>query len=163
MKQSYYWVTLVFGMLLMGCKQTGETTEMEPVKVKVVTMEEIPLNGTQGFSGTIEEMTGSTLSFPVGGTIGQIAVTVGQRVAKGAIIATVDESTLQNTYNASAALLAQAEDAYQRLKQLHDNGSLPEIQWVEAQSKLKQAAASEQIARKSLDDCRLCAPFSGII
>lgn len=46
MKQSYYWVTLVFGMLLMGCKQTGETTEMEPVKVKVVTMEEIPLNGT---------------------------------------------------------------------------------------------------------------------
>ena len=34
MKQSYYWVTLVFGMLLMGCKQTGETTEMEPVKVK---------------------------------------------------------------------------------------------------------------------------------
>lgn len=163
MKQKYYLATLLLGTLVTGCKQTGETTTVEPVKVKVLTVEEHPINGTQGFSGTVEEMTGSTLSFPVGGTVGTIAVTVGQRVAKGTLIAAVDEVTLQNTYNASVALLTQAEDAWQRLKQLHDNGSLPEIQWVEAQSNLKQAAASEQIARKNLSDCRLTAPFSGII
>lgn len=163
MKRKYYLGTLLFGMLLAGCKQARETTGIEPVKVKTLTIKATPVSGTQGFSGTIEKTIGSTLSFPVGGTIGKITVNVGQRVGKGMLIATVDEATYQNTYDASVAMLTQAEDAYQRLKQLHDNGSLPEIQWVEVQSKLRQAAAAEQIARKSLNDCRLYAPFGGVI
>lgn len=163
MKRKYCLGTLLFGILLTGCKQAGEMTSAEPVKVKTLTMKATPVSGAQGFSGTVEETTGSTLSFPVGGTIGKIAVNVGQQVGKGALIATVDEATYQNAYDASVAMLTQAEDAYQRLKQLHDNGSLPEIQWVEVQSKWKQAVASEQIARKSLNDCRLYAPFGGVI
>lgn len=60
-------------------------------------------------------------------------------------------------------MLTQAEDAYLRMKQLHDAGSLPEIQWVEVQSKLKQAQSAEAISKKNLADGKLYAPFSGII
>jgi hypothetical protein len=35
--------------------------------------------------------------------------------------------------------MTQANDAYTRMKMLHDNGSLPEMQWVEVQSKVAQA------------------------
>lgn len=163
MKQKNYFGVLLLGVLLLGCKQTEEKTSVIPVRVETLTIKETVLNGVQGFSGTLEETTGATLSFPTGGTVGNIKVTVGQQISKGALIATVEETALQNTYNATSAMLLQAEDACKRLKQLYDNGSLPEIQWVEAQSKLKQAAAAEQIARKSLDDCRMYAPFSGII
>ena len=57
----------------------------------------------------------------------------------------------------------QAEDAFKRMKQLHDKGSLPEIKWVETQSQLQQAVSAENIARKNLGDCNLYAPFDGII
>lgn len=66
--------------------------------------------------------------------------------------------------------LSQAEDTYRRMKQLHTAGSLPDIQWVDAQTKLSQARAlvrqtraAEAIARKGMTDTRLIAPFSGYI
>jgi RND family efflux transporter, MFP subunit len=84
-------------------------------------------------------------------------------VQKGKLLATLDKATLQNSYNASLASLKEAQDAYNRMKSLYDNGSLPEMKWVEVQSKLQQAVSMEQISRKSLKDAGLHAPFSGVI
>lgn len=149
-------------LFMTGCKQQ-EVRESHPVKVTVMKVAPVTFSGEQEFSGTVEEASGSTLSFPVAGTVQQIRVTAGQRVAKGELIAVLDEATLRNTYEAASALLLQAEDAYQRMKQLHDAGSLPEIQWTEVQSKLKQAQSAEAISKKNLADGRLYAPFSGVI
>ena len=148
--------------LTTGCKQQ-KVQESQPVKVTVMKATPAALNCEQEFSGTVEESSGSTLSFPVAGTVQQVRVSAGQRVAKGELIAVLDEATLRNAHEATAALLAQAEDAYQRMKQLHDAGSLPEIQWVEVQSKLRQAQSAEAISKKNLADGKLYAPFSGVI
>jgi RND family efflux transporter MFP subunit len=59
--------------------------------------------------------------------------------------------------------LDQAIDAYNRLKVLHDNNSLPDVQWVEAESKLRQAQSAFDITKKNVSDTRLYAPFSGYI
>ena len=64
---------------------------------------------------------------------------------------------------AAKAQMEQANDAYKRLKQLHDNNSLPEMEWVEVQSKVQQAEASHEMAKKSLEDCSVYAPQNGII
>ena len=74
-----------------------------------------------------------------------------------------DEVSMQNTYQAAKAALKQAEDAYQRMKELYEKGSLAEMKWVEVQSKLQQAQSMEAVARKNLTDCQLYAPFSGVI
>lgn len=149
-------------LIVTGCKQQ-EVREQHPVKVKVMKVHPVTFSGEQEFSGTVEEASGSTLSFSVPGTVQQIRVAAGQRVAKGELIAVLDESTLRSAYEAASALLVQAEDAYQRMKQLHEAGSLPEIQWVEVQSKLKQAKSAEAISKKNLADGKLYAPFSGVI
>lgn len=149
-------------LMMTGCGQQ-EARESAPVKVKVTKVEPGTFGGGQEFSGTIEEASGSTLSFPVTGTVRHIRAEAGQRVAKGELIAVLDEASLKSAYDAAAAMLEQAEDAYQRMKQLHDNNSLPEIQWVEVQSKLKQARSAEAISKKNLADGRLYAPFSGVI
>ena len=88
---------------------------------------------------------------------------VGDRVQKGQLIATVDPTSVKNSHDMALTTKAQAEDAYRRLKQLHDKGSLPEIKWVEAQSQLEQAVSAEKIARKQLADCSLYAPISGVV
>ncbi len=149
-------------LMMTGCKQQL-IRESHPVKVKTMVVTPETFSGEREFSGTLEEASSTTLSFPVAGTVEQIRVEAGQRVAKGDLIAAIDEATLHNAYEAASAMLAQAEDAYQRMKQLHDAGSLPEIQWVEVQSKLKQAQSAEAISKKNLADGRLYAPFSGVI
>lgn len=149
-------------LIITGCKQQ-EVRESHPVNVTIMKVMPENFSGEQEFSGTVEESSGSTLSFPVVGTVQQIRVEAGQRVAKGQLIAILDEVSLKSAYAAAAAMLEQAEDAYQRMKQLHDAGSLPEIQWVEVQSKLRQAQSAEAIAKKNLVDGRLYAPFSGVI
>ena len=151
---------LLFG--LTSCQNNGDKqTTMSPVKVKVLRVSSSEIDGTERFSGTVEEANSTSLSFSIMGTVKTVHVGLGDRVAKGQLIATVDPLSMQSSYDAAKASLAQAEDAYRRMKELYDKGSLPEIKWVEVQSKLQQAM--EEVARKNLDDCKLYAPFSGII
>ena len=87
----------------------------------------------------------------------------GQKVREGQLLAVLDKATLENAYNASAASLRQAEDAYARMRTLHENKSLPDMKWVEVESKLEQARSMERISRKNLEDRNLYAPFGGVI
>ncbi len=59
--------------------------------------------------------------------------------------------------------LSQVQDAYDRLKDLYDKGSLTDVKWIEMQTKLTQAQSGEKIAAKNLKDCILRAPFDGYI
>ena len=146
-----------------ACTSGNVESGQSPVKVKtwIVSTSE---NGTaRTFSGTVEEENGTAVSFPTGGTIRSIDVVVGQRVGAGQVLATVDPTSVRSSYEAAKATLEQAQDAYARMKQLYDKGSLPEIQWVEAQTRLRQAESAFGIARKNLEDCSLSAPFAGVV
>ena len=151
--------------LVLVCSGCGRQERVTPRGVSVKTMKVVPVSVSCGqeYSGTVEEASGTTLSFPVTGTVRQICVEPGQRVGRGALIAVLDESSLRSAYDAAAAALEQAEDAYSRMKQLHESGSLPEMQWVEVQSRLRQAQSVERISKKNLADGRLLAPFAGVI
>ena len=141
----------------------GDGTPREAVKVETVQAKASTTAGVNRYSGTVEEENGTLLSFAVGGTVNRVLVNEGDRVAKGQLIATLNAEQLTLNHDAARAALAQAEDAYARMKELHGKGSLPEIKWVEAQTTLQRARASEQMARKQLGDCRLYAPFTGVI
>lgn len=146
-----------------GGNTGADETERKAVKVEVTQVKAVTADRTNRYSGTVEEESGSLLSFAVGGTVSRVLVDEGDRVGKGQLIATLDAEQLTHNHASAQAALAQAEDAYRRMEELHGKGSLPEIKWVEAQTALQRARASEQMARKQLADCRLYAPFSGVI
>jgi RND family efflux transporter MFP subunit len=75
----------------------------------------------------------------------------------------MDDTQARNLLSGAEAQMTQANDALERFKMLHDAGSLPEVQWVEIQSKVAQAKSQLDVAKKNLADCRLVAPVSGII
>lgn len=157
------WLTTA-ALLATGCAGTGsEPTAERVVEVKVITAGGSSHGIELRHSGTVEAEKGTSVSFATGGTITDIKVGVGDRVRKGQLMATIDPRTARDSHNAAKAMLRQAQDAYDRMAQLHDKGSLPEIQWVEVNSKLEQAMASESMARKSLDDCNLLAPSDGVV
>lgn len=148
---------------LCSCSEKKQAAEEQVVRVKVQQLHAEVVNGEQGFSGTIEESSGALLSFMGSGTIQRIYVDAGQTVAKGQLIAELDPTTMKNAYTIAKTSLEQAQDTYDRMKVLHDAGSLPEMQWIQAENQLKAAVAQEAMAKKSLTDTKLYAPFSGFI
>ena len=150
-------------MALCSCGEKKQTAEEQTVRVKVQQIQAEAVNGEQGFSGTIEEQSGASLSFATAGTIKRIYVNSGQTVGAGQLIAELDPTTMQNAYTIAKTALEQAQDTYNRMKELHDDGSLPEMQWIAIENQLKSATASEAMAKKSLADTKLYAPFGGYI
>lgn len=163
-KRNGLWLVATGVLLCTGCSHAPRQQSERTIGVRTLTVAAAPTTSTgREYVGQIEEESATALSFPVQGTVSSVSVEEGARVAAGTVVAQLDRRNLQSVYNGAKASLAQAEDAMQRLQQLYDNGSLPEIQYVEAQTKLAQARAMEEVARKNLDDAQLVAPFSGVI
>lgn len=141
----------------------AQPTADAPIAVRVMTVGSASASSDYNYSATVEEENATPISFTLGGTITSIRVKVGDHVRKGQLVATVDPTSARNSYDIALATRQQAEDAYRRLKQLHDRGSLPDIKWVEAESQLAQAVSAERLAKKSLDDCSLYAPSAGVV
>lgn len=164
MRKIYLTTAFLSVLILAGCQgEKNRTAEERAVKVKVMQVSSASKEAGGHFSGTVEEENGTALSFAVTGTVKTVHFHLGQHVAKGQLLATLDPVSMQSSHDAAKASLEQAEDAYRRMKELHDKGSLPEIQWVEVQSRLRQARSMEEIASKNLKDCNLYAPFGGVI
>ena len=165
MEKKYLVAVLIASFILVGCqnKTVSDSVDNKVTKVKIMQVSDSKLTVSKRYSGTVEESTGTSLSFPVPGTIDKVYVKTGDRVVKGQIMASVDTTVIKSSYNAVKAALDQAQDAYNRLKQLHDEKSLADIKWVDVQSKLQQAQSMERMAEKNLKDCYLRAPFSGVV
>jgi RND family efflux transporter MFP subunit len=156
-------VYMVFAIFLTGCNSKQHETQEKIIPVKVMEVAATQVASEQNYVGTVEESIAVSLSFSGVGTVEQAFVSEGQKVAKGQLLATLNAATAQNAYDATLATQAQAQDAYDRLKKVHDNGSLPDIKFVEVETALQQAKSMVAISKKSLDDCRLYAPRSGVI
>ncbi|MEE1208185.1 MAG: efflux RND transporter periplasmic adaptor subunit [Muribaculaceae bacterium] len=152
------------GTATTACSNSDKPTQSGPLKVEVkVAGSGTSADGARTYSGTVESGETSTVSFNVPGTIQKMYVEVGQKVAKGQLLATVKGADLQNASNIAQAELAEAQDAYRRLKKLHDANALPEIKWVEVQQKLKQAQNAAAIASRGVGDASLHSPISGYV
>ena len=126
---------VVFAMLIAvitGCNSTGtdEPRSEQGFKVKTAIVQSLKNDYSLGYSGTVEASQVIPLTFKTAGTVDKIYVEVGDVVKKGQLLASIDESDMQNIYNTMLAKYRQAEDAYNRLKLVYDEGSLPEIKWV---------------------------------
>ena len=152
-------------LFVCGCgkKQEPGSGQKAPTRVATeVVSAGAGMNG-QSYVGIVEENEGTAVSFTSMGVVKRVLVREGQAVGRGQLIAEMDNTQARNMLTAAEAQMAQADDALKRYAMLHDNGSLPEVQWVEVQSKVAQAKSQLEVARKNLRDCRLVAPVSGII
>lgn len=149
-------------LTLTSCNEATPAQSIAiPVEVYTIKVDSTPIK--RNYTGVVEEAVTSLLSFQVPGKIESMYVKENQMVQKGQPLAILNKQILQDSYNASLAVLNQAEDAYKRMKQLYENKSLPEIKWIETQSSFLQAKAMESIAKENLQNRILNAPFRGVI
>ena len=139
------------------------TRKDSPVNVKLVVAQPAAILSLIHYSGSLQESSFTVVSFSVPGTVKSVHVAEGKRVTKGSLVATLDESSAKNALEIATALKLQAEDARARMEKLYLNKSISDIQWMDVESKYKQAVASEKLARKNLEDCKLYAPATGVV
>ena len=144
----------------IGLQKDGEKA---PTRVKTEVVSPATDQRGQAYVGIVEEREATAVSFTGMGVVKRVLVSEGQAVSRGQLLAEMDDIQARNLLSGADAQMTQANDALERYKMLHDNGSLPEVQWVEIQSKVAQAKSQLEVARKNLADCRLVAPVSGIV
>lgn len=158
--------TLLIATLLAAtsCRhKEDKITPQPPVKVSVIEVGKHDNFEEREYSGTVASSESTTVSFSVAGTITELNAREGQIVSKGAFLGKVRNGEYLNAYNIAKAQLNEAQDAYNRLKKLHDANALPDIKWVEIQQKLEQAKNAEEMARRTLDDASLHSPVAGSV
>ena len=159
---------LILCCLLIGicfsCKHIQEQKqEREPITVGVQIIGDEVVHLPNNYVGMVEENSSVSLSFSAGGTVEQVLVKEGDFVRKGQKLVVVNRELAQNACNTAKATYEQAQDAYRRLKQVYDQGSVAEVKWVEMQTNLEKAKSMYEIAKKNLQDCDLYAPQNGYI
>lgn len=163
MKKKILLIGLMCAVAFVSCKQKEQASRETSVNVKTMKVASSSHIISKNYMGTIEEEDGANVSFGVIGNVVRVMVEEGQFVRKGQAMAEVDGQNVRNAHEISAATLSQAEDAYKRLKNLYDKGTLPEIKMVEMETALAKAKAAEAISRKSVDEIVLKAPFDGFV
>lgn len=154
-----------------GCRKKGSEDKAPspapPVKVAVTVIEGndslARIDNERTYSGTVASSQTTIVSFSVGGTVTSLTVGEGQAVRKGQLLGKVTKGDYENARNIAEAQLAEAQDAYQRLKKLHDANALPDIKWVEIQEKLKEAQNEVEITKRTVSDATLYSPVTGTV
>ena len=150
-------------LAVCSCSEKKAGATKAPIRVKTQLVGPGFNDYAQDYVGIVEEREATAVSFTGMGVVRRVLVSEGQAVSRGQLLAEMDDTQARNLLSGAEATMTQANDALARYQMLHDNGSLPEVQWVEIQSKVAQARSQLEIARKNLADCRLTAPVAGIV
>lgn len=161
-------------ILFIGCSDNNTTQELKQRLIggqkqeRVIAVGVQPIDSVDGiirnnYPGNLEEGQAIDMAFKYGGFLETLNVKEGSKVQKGQVLARVSSPSMESTMRSAQATLDQAQDAYERLKKVHENGSLPEIKWREMVANLEKAQAAVDLANAMLLENTITAPFSGTI
>jgi RND family efflux transporter MFP subunit len=128
-------------------------------------------------TGTLKARNASPLAMRVPGTLARVAVSRGQEVREGALLASLDDASAaaarrqaEASVAAARAQLALAEDALARATRIREEEGVSEAQLFQARAQrdlaaaqLAAAEAQHEQARVHLAHHHLLAPFAGVV
>lgn len=163
MKRLNYFAVTATAILLVACRKSENSYQVEALNVTTETVCAGTTLAERHYVGKVEEESSTPVSFTGMGTVTKVHVQEGQFVSKGQLIAEMDPTQCESALLGAKAAYNQALDAQERMKVLHESQSISDIDWINIQTKVSEAQSSFQMASKALADCRLKAPCSGII
>lgn len=149
----------VIGCLLVGTgtgcqKRAPQKGAPVPVKVKVLKAEEVTVSSR--FSGSVEPLQSTALAFKLGGTVQRLFqppglgrdVQVGDTLAKGTVIAELDEGDLRRAKAGAEARVAQLEARVATAKENLDIATRNFQRFANSAGSVSQAARDDADARR---------------
>jgi multidrug efflux pump subunit AcrA (membrane-fusion protein) len=127
-------------------------------RTQVVTATKGTQTQTVSLDGTLSPQTEADLNFSVSGTVTALKVKVGQTVAKGQVLATIDDSTLQDAVDLAAANLTSAKASYSDV-----SGSGTSAATKAAAAQVDSAKAALASAKQDLTNASLRSTIAGTV
>lgn len=155
--------------------QVAEPDEEQVKLVETAVVERGEVEQVSGLSGVLEAEEETTVAFEVPGQILEMRCEEGDNVSAGAVLARVDATEYSLQLTGARAGLEKAQVAHQqalehfdRMKQLFDSGVVPQLDYENAQNRLKVAGedlaeASQALTLLEKDKTVLTAPVSGTV
>ena len=140
-------------------KQQKETV----VPVAVMEVQDVQSSYTRSYIGTVVSKHTTVLVSPYGGTIVELPVHRGQKIAKGGLVVEIDSPTANSMKKTADATLSQARDGYRRAEKVYQAGGMSEIQWKDVSTKLIQAEATAEMADRMRRECHVTAPWDAAV
>ena len=156
-------VCLVFMMVSCADRGNRKTIERELVNVGVMTVAPMSSQYYNVYVGEINASGTAIISTNHSGILDVINVEQGTRVNRGDVLAEVTSKNVIASYDIAHATLRQAEDGYERIKKVHQSGTVADVKLVEIETQLAKAQAAARSSEESLEECRLKAPFNGTV
>ena len=154
-------IILAAALCLVSCKggipalQRASSQGLAPVKVRVQTVSMEPASERHSFVGEVVPSRSVVVSAPHSGRLVSFSMKKGDVVKAGQVIAKISSSTVESAYKIASSNLDQARDGYERATRVYSEGSISEVQYMDIRTKLVQAEAAMESARKALDDCNV--------
>jgi RND family efflux transporter MFP subunit len=152
-------------LIAISCADRGnhKTTEKEPINVGVMTVTPMSSQYYNVYVGEINASGSAIISANHSGILESINVEQGSHVSRGEVLAEVISKNVLASYEMAHATLRQAEDGYERVKKVHESGTVADVKLVEIETQLAKARAAARSSEESLEECKLKAPFNGTV
>ena len=152
-------------LLAVSCadKRSRKAIVKEPINVGVMTVAPMSTQYYNVYVGEINASGDAVISSNHPGVLESINVKQGTQVKKGEVLAEVESKNVIASYEISHATLRQAEDGYERVKKVHESGTVADVKLVEIETQLAKARAAAKSSAESLEDCKIKAPFNGTV
>lgn len=144
-------------------KKSRKVVVKEPINVGIMTVAPMGSQYYNVYVGEINASGSAVISTNHSGVLEAINVKQGTRVKKGDVLAEVISKNVQASYEISHATLRQAEDGYERVKKVHESGTVADVKLIEIETQLAKAKAAAKSSELSLEECKIKAPFDGTV
>jgi RND family efflux transporter MFP subunit len=157
-------VTLASLLGLAACSAEEPPSPPPAVRpVKTLLIDAPDVGGTRTFPGRIAAARRAELAFRVPGKLQEIPVVEGQEVKQGDLVAGLDPTDYQITFNDRKATFERSRADYERGQKLVEQGTISRRDFDALTANFKSSEAALQQAQQDLIYTKLIAPFDGII
>ena len=175
---------VALGIALAGCKgedDVSATATADPVITigaeNIAVIEIAELRSGPSISGSLEPQQAATVRAQVSGSVLRTLLDAGQRVKRGALLATLDDVAVRDAFLSARSAVRSAESALElarrnaeRSERLSQAGAIAErdletarLNATNAEGALADARARLASANDQLEDTRVRAPFDGVV
>lgn len=149
------------GQIKEKVRESGNTKV--PTDVTVSEIIPIPVGSTTSYIGTVKASKVGIISVKYPGKLEDIYVRKGDYVRTGDVVALIPSESVNTSLQTSKATYDYAKDAYDRIVRIKEDGAVTEQKFNEVLSQYFKAEANYNAAQNALEDCRLKAPYDGVI
>lgn len=152
----------LYAVFFIDWSRPPEVPEQRIRPVRTILVGERP-ERSRTFPARVRATNEVTLSFEVPGTLRELPVTRGQRVAIGDVLAQLDLRDFESRLAGARVQLEQLETELAAVTRAFELEAATQIELARFRSSVDRARAERDIAQKSLEDATLRAPFEGVI